>query len=541
MTIHAPLARLFAAALVLVSTAGFAEAARPNIVIIMADDMGYSDIGCYGSEIETPNIDRLASNGLRFSQFYNTAKCHSSRVSLLSGLYCHQAGNSKLSHAVTIPEVLRGAGYFTAMTGKWHLGKEPTDRGFQRFFGHLSGATNFFVGDDSFRLNGKPWSDFDEDFYTTDANTDYAIRFVDEALEERKPFFLYVAHNAPHYPLQAPKKDVEKYAGRYQRGWDKLRQSRYRRQVEMGLIDAKHALSPRPDYIPAWTKLTADERKWEASRMAVFAAMVDRVDQNVGRLIAHLEKKGVLDDTLILLFSDNGACPFDRTRGKDRKPWDPKSFWCYDVGWAHAGNTPFRWYKQNQHEGGISSPMVAHWPKGLEAKRGSITDQPGHLIDIMATCLDVGAAKYPSTFDGRTVAPLQGKSLTPILRGEKRDGHDWLYFQYSNNRAIRRGDWKLVSARGGKWELYNLAKDRTELNDLATEKPDLTAELRALWHHAAKTVDRAPDRARRPVSQKTTTFPASAMTQREAGPKRTAPAAGNKKQRKRKKREKQGE
>jgi arylsulfatase len=260
--------------------------------------------------------------------------------------------------------------------------------------------------------------------------------------------------------------------------------------------------------------------------------MVDRVDQNMGRLVAHLEKKGVLDDTLILLFADNGSCPFERTRGRQYKPWDPKSYWCYDVGWAHAGNTPFRWYKQNQHEGGISSPMIAHWPKGLEAKRGSITDQQGHLIDIMATCIDVSGAEYPATFEGRTITPLQGKPLTPILRGEKRDGHDWLYFLHSNNRAIRRGDWKLVSARGGKWELYNIAKDRTELNDLAAEKPDLTAELRALWHHAAKTVDRAPERARGAVSETAKTFPASAMTQREAGPKRQATAAGKKKGRK---------
>ena len=489
------------------------------------------DLGCYGSEIETPNLDRLAENGLRFSQFYNTAKCHSSRVCLLSGLYCYQAGNSALSKAVTFAEVLRDAGYFTAMAGKWHLQKEPTDRGFRRYWGHLSGATNFFTGDKSFRLNGEKWSDFDEGFYTTDANVDYAIRFIDEALKDGKPFLQYVAFNAPHYPLQAKKKDVMKYDGRYDAGWDAIRKKRYQKQLDMGLIDPKFKLAPRPDYIPQWSKLTKDEKQWDADRMEVFAAMVDSVDQNMGRLIAHLKDKGVFDNTLILFCSDNGACPFERTRGKEYKPWDPKSYWCYDPGWAHVGNTPFRWYKQNQHEGGISSPLIAHWPKGMKAKTGSITHQPGHLIDIMATCIDVAGAKYPKTYAGRGITPLQGKSLLPILQGSEREGHEWLYFQFSNNRAIRKGDWKLASARGGPWELFNMAEDRTEMNDLAQQKPQLVKELKSLWHHAAETVDQAPTRARSAVSDKHQTFPAGSITQRAAGPKGDKP----KKKKKRKK------
>jgi arylsulfatase len=500
----------------------------------MVDDLGFSDFGCYGSEIATPHIDGLAQQGLRFSQFYNTAKCHSSRVSLLSGLYCNQAGNAKLDRAVTIGEVLQQAGYFTAMVGKWHLNNEPTNRGFMRYWGHLSGATNFFTGDNTFRLNGKPWSDFDKDFYTTDANVDYAIRFIDEALEARQPFFQYVAFNAPHYPLQAPKEDVMKYKGRYDEGWDALRAARYKRQVEMGLIDQSFKLSDRPGYIPSWNKLTDDEKAWESSRMSVFAAMVDRVDQNMGRLIQHLKDKQVFDNTLIMICSDNGACPFERTRGKDLDPWDPDSYWCYDVGWAHAGNTPFRWYKQNQHEGGISSPMIAHWPNGLKAKKGSITHQPGHLIDFMATCVDVGKAKYPEQHAGRKIAPLQGKSLLPILQGEQRSGHDYLYFQFSNNRAIRKGDWKLVSARGGRWELYNLAVDRSELNDLAAKNPKLTNELKALWNKVAEDVDRLRPNARKEVGKGLQTFPANSMTTRKAGPKpnRTAPnkKRGKKKQ-----------
>ena len=486
---------------------------RPNILIVMVDDLGFSDLGCYGSEIETPNIDDLAANGLRFSQFYNTAKCHSSRISLLTGLYCFQAGDAKMDRAVTIAELLNNAGYFTVMSGKWHLNKEPTDRGFMRYFGHLSGATNFFTGDATFRLNGQPWSDFNEGFYTTDATTDYAIEFIDEAIASGKPFFAYHAHNAPHYPLQAPKVDVMKYRGRYRIGWDKLRMQRYDRQLKMGLIDAK--LSPRPKRIPAWNELTSEEQDWEDFRMAAFAGMVDRVDQNMGRLIQHLKDKGVWENTLVLFCSDNGGCPFERTRGKELKPWDPNSYWTYDVGWANASNTPFRWYKQNQHEGGIASPLIVHWPSGLTAKKGSITHQSGHLIDFMATCLDVAQAEYPSNFAGRDIEPLQGKSLLPIFQGKDRPGHDALYFQFSNNRAIRVGDWKLVSARGGRWELYNLNQDRPELDDLASQRPEMAAKLKARWHAMAQNVDHAPNRVRKPVSAKLQEFPLKLMTPRK--------------------------
>jgi arylsulfatase A-like enzyme len=499
------------------STASAAE--RPNILLMMVDDLGFSDFGCYGSEIETPNVDKLAKGGVRLSQFYNTAKCHSSRICLLTGKYTFQAGNNAMNKALTVAEVMQQAGYFTAMAGKWHLDNQPTDRGFMRYWGHLSGATNFFTGDETFRLNGEKWDNFDDDFYTTDANVDYAIRFIDEALQTDKPFFQYIAFNAPHYPLQAKKEDVEKYKGRYSIGWDELRRRRYEKQVKLGLIDQQHQLSARPDYIPAWEQLTDDERQWEEDRMEVFAAMVDCVDQNIGRVVDHLKQKNAFDNTLILLCSDNGACPFERTRGKELKPWDPKSYWCYDVGWAHAGNTPFRWYKQNQHEGGISSPLIAHWPHELTAKHGSISHQPGHLIDLLATCMDAADAKYPAKYDGQKTTPIQGKSLLPILKGKQRNGHDWLYFQFSNNRAIRRGDWKAVSARGGKWELYNLAEDRTESHDLASDKADLVTELSQLWHEVAENVDQAPKNHRKPATNKVQSFPTSSMTERAAGPK----------------------
>jgi arylsulfatase A-like enzyme len=492
-----------------------AEPPRPNMIVVMLDDLGFADLGCYGAEIETPHIDRLARQGLRFSQFYNTAKCESSRVCLLSGLYTYQAGYRALDRAVTFAEMLREAGYFTAMSGKWHLESEPTERGFQHYFGHLSGATNFFTGDDTFRLDDQAWSEFDEDFYTTDAFTDYAIRYVDQAVDRQQPFFVYIAHNAPHYPLQAPEADVMKYRGRYRIGWDQLRQDRYQRQVAMGMIDARWPLSPRPDNLPAWDSLDEQQQDWEDFRMAAYAAMVDRVDQNMGRLVQHLADRGLLENTLILLFSDNGACPFERTRGDQYMPWDPRSYWTYDVGWAHAGNTPFRWYKQNQHEGGIASPLIAHWPQGLRTQPGAITHQPAHLIDILPTLMELSGAEYPEEFAGRAITPVQGRSLAPIFQGEQRIGHEWLYFQFSDNRALRRGDWKIVSARGGPWELYDLAADRTELNDLADQHPDKVQELAQQWHHVAAEIDQMRPRQRKPVAGRDTpTFPARLMTER---------------------------
>ena len=492
---------------------------RPNIVLMMVDDLGFSDFGCYGGEIDTPHIDALAAGGLRLSQFYNTAKCHSSRICLLTGKYPFQAGNNAMDRAVTVAEVLQANGYFTAMAGKWHLNQQPTDRGFQRYWGHLSGSTNFFRGDNTFRLNGEQWDEFDDDFYTTDANVDFAIRFIDEGLRTGQPFFQYIAFNAPHYPLQARQRDVVKYAGRYADGWDSIRVQRYRRQVKMGLIRPECALSARPDYIPAWEELTTAEREWESRRMEVFATMVDSVDQNIGRLVDHLKRKGVFENTLIMLCSDNGGCPFERTRGQQRDPWDPESYWCYDVGWAHASNTPFRWYKQNQHEGGISSPMIVHWPARLSAAAGSISHQPGHLIDLLPTCLDVAAATYPTDWQGKTIAPVQGRSLLPLMLGETREPHDFLYFQFSDNRAIRQGDWKAVSARGGAWELYDLSIDRTELDNLALKKPDQLQTLVQLWHQVAADIDGAPEKLRRPAKDSLQSFPPAQMTRRAAGPK----------------------
>ena len=487
-----------------------AAADRPNIVIMMVDDLGYSDFGCYGSEIETPHIDALAENGLRFRNFYNTAKCHSSRVSLLTGLWSDQAEDRGLTRGVTIAQVLEKAGYATLMTGKWHLDDEPTDHGFQRYFGHLSGCTNFFNGDDtrelrgekSFRLDGEPWNDFDDDFYTTNAFIDWAKVFISDSLEEDadKPFFLYVAHNAPHYPLQVIEEDFRKYENRYDAGWDSIRQDRYRRQLESGLIPDKWVLAPRPINVPPWDELDDEEKDWETRRMAAFAGMVDRVDQSTGELVEFLKEKGEYENTVILICSDNGACPFDRTSGEQFEPWDPRSYWCYDVGWSHVGNTPFRLHKQNQHEGGISSPLIAHWPAGMTTERGSVTDEVSHLVDFMATAVELAGTEYPDEWPDTPLEPLQGKSLVPTFKGEDREPHDYLFFRFSENRALRSGDWKIVNHRGSRWELYDLAADGTELHDLADRRPDLVEELAEIWRRTAEDLGYLPEERRRPVS-----------------------------------------
>ena len=376
-----PILGAFLLILAMIPNAG--SATQPNIVVIMVDDMGYSDLGCYGSEIETPRLDALASQGLRFSQFYNTAKCHSSRVSLLTGQYCIAAGDTGMSHAVTSAEVLRKAGYFTAMTGKWHLQKEPTDFGFDRYFGHLSGACNFFKGDKTFRLNGQPWQVPDSGFYTTVADVDYALKFLAEARAAKRPWYLYIAFNAPHAPLHALPEDYAKYKGRYDAGWDVVRAARAVRQKELGLLPKSLRPSPRPKHIPAWKDMERWRQKYEANKM------IDRVDQEVGRLIDDLNAHDEFNNTLILFVSDNGACPYDRRRPLlDVEPTNGDISLGDSTGWAWARNTPFRYYKQNQFEGGISTPAIVHWPAGLKTQRGSITHQPAHLIDVLPTLVE---------------------------------------------------------------------------------------------------------------------------------------------------------
>jgi len=477
-----------------------ASDARPNVLVIMADDLGFSDLGCYGSEIETPNLDRLARNGLRFSQFYNTAKCHSSRISLLTGRYAFQAGNTDLSQATTSAEVLQQAGYHTMMVGKWHLKKEPTDFGFQRYFGHLSGACNFYRGDKTFRLNGEPWTVPTEGFYTTVAKVDFALKFLDEARSTEKPWYLYVAFNAPHAPLQPLKEDYEKYLGRYDRGWDVIRDARMAKQRQLGLFGQDVKPSPRPDHIPAWKDLSAKRRQWETKRMTALAGMIDRVDQELGRLFRDLKKNGEMDNTLILFVSDNGACPYDRRSPRmDAMPYEPDVTWSDSTGWAWARNAPFRYYKQNQFEGGICTPAVVHWPNGLKHKKGAITHKPAHLIDVLPTLAKLAKTELPKEWPGRELHPVSGILLVGLLQGNEFKERPPIHFLFADDRALRSGDYKLVSFRRQPWELYNLAEDRSELNNLAATRPNLTKALSVAWHEMTDSVLGAPAKANIPV------------------------------------------
>ncbi len=538
---HFPLTVILSIVLASLSSAGplpgafhGAEATKPNILVVLADDMGFSDLGCYGSEIETPNLDKLAAGGVRFTQFYNTAKCHSSRVSLLSGRYPYQAGNTSLKRAISLPEVLDKAGYFTAMTGKWHLQEEPTDFGFQRYFGHLSGACNYYKGDDTFRLNGQPWKVPAQGFYTTIADVDFGLKFITEAREAKKPWCLYVAFNAPHNPLQPLEQDYEKYLGRYDVGWDVLRANRVKKQKQLGLFDAKFEPCPRPDHVLAWDKLTPEQRSWESRRMAAYAALVDRLDQEVGRLLSNVRAAGELDNTFILFVSDNGANPYEtRIVGKDQKPSDPTTRWCVGTGWAWMCNTPFRLYKQNQFEGGIATPAIVHWPAGLKTKAGSFTDVQAHLMDVLPTVAEVSGATIPTIWPGRDVAPLGGVSLVPALKGKTLPERP-LYFLYDTDRGLREGDWKLVSFQSNPWELYNLADDRTELHNLAAQRPELRDRLAKLWFQMAEKVDTAPAARRTPILENAkpavhenwTNFdPQKAKTPKKAGAKKSAAAA----------------
>ncbi len=486
----------------LVALSPLVAAERPNVLIVLTDDLGYSDIGCYGSEIETPTLDRLASNGLRFSQFYNTAKCHSSRVSLLSGRWCRQAGDESLANAVILPEVLRPAGYFTAMSGKWHLSKQPTDFGFDRYFGHLSGATHYFKGDNTFRLNGEPWKVPSAGFYTTTANVDYALKFLAEARQEKKPWFLYLAFNAPHAPIQPLKQDYEKYRDRYIPGWDEIRQQRIAKQRKLGLLSDGTEPAPRPDHIPAWNSLTPAQRDWESRRMAGYAGLIDRVDQELARIVADLGKAGELENTLILFFSDNGACPYDRAnRGMNLQPYDPDSHWTDSTGWAWARNSPFRFYKQNQFEGGVATPAIAHWPAGLKTKPGSINATPAHLVDVLPTIAEVTGVEIPRTYPGREPSPLAGISIAPLLAGKDLGKRPPIHFLFGSDRGLRDGDWKLVSFRSGPWELYDIAKDRTELHNLAAEHPEQVERMSAEWHRMTRDVIKASPAEQRPVAK----------------------------------------
>ncbi len=487
---------------------------KPNIVLIMVDDMGWSDLGCYGSEIRTPNLDSLAAQGTRFTQFYNTARCCPSRAALLTGLYPHQAGVGHMikdlghpayqgflnDRCVTIAEALRQGGYVTCMSGKWHVGEAaahwPVRRGFDRYFGLISGACNYWRldGGRQMAIDEKPWTPPDDgSFYMTDAIGDRAVGFIDDHRRSARrddPMFLYVAYTAPHWPLHARPRDIERYRDVYGIGWDALRERRHKRQLETGLVDPGWKLSPRHPRAPAWDGLSPKRKEAEAMKMAVYAAQVDAMDQSVGRVLDALRRTGMEDNTLVLFLSDNGGCAEEVDRGKPGVPPGPAdSFMSYGLPWANASNTPLRLFKQYVHEGGISTPLIARGP-GIAA--GRLSAKVGHVIDLMPTCLDAAGVAYPRTFDGRDITPAEGKSLLPALQGRSRPGHELIGWEHQGHRAIRKGDLKLVAAHGEPWELYDLRADRTETRNLAPDKPQLVQTLSADYDAWARRCDVQP-------------------------------------------------
>lgn len=494
-------------------------AERPNVVVVLVDDLGFSDIGPYGGEVPTPNLDKLAARGVRFTQAYNAARCSPTRASLLTGLYPHQAGmgwldnrveaDSKgihgrlLPRAVTIAEVLRDAGYFTAMTGKWHLGQQhgctPWNRGFQRSLNSRYGEVYFpkeadRPGTESLYLNGrevpKNSPEFGENWYSTDLFTDWGLKFIDEARAEKKPFFLYIAQGAVHFPLRAPAETIAKYKGQYLKGWDTLRDQRYAKQISLGLIDPRWSLAPRPSDVPDWESRAADRQKRFDEIMAVYAAMIERIDIAMGTLVDGLERRGVLDNTLILFLSDNGGNaeggPPGITQGQG-PIGGPQSSVKLGMNWATLANTPFRRYKHFTHEGGISTPLIAHWPSGIpEGRRGALEKQPVHLIDVMATAVDLAAATYPREFVGRAIEPMQGVSLRPALEGKPLARKGPIFWEHEGNKAVRDGKWKLVLRHRQPWQLFDMEADRTELHDLIKQEPDRAAKLETAWNDWAR-------------------------------------------------------
>jgi len=525
-------------------TSRAAEAPRPNILIILGDDMGYSDLGCYGGEISTPNLDALASKGLRFTQFYNAARCCPTRASLLTGLYPHQAGIGHMvedrgkdgyrgvlnRQSVTIPEVLKTAGYRTYMGGKWHVtpfmnpqgdkATWPLGRGFEKFYGTLTGAGSYYDPMTLCRQNTQITVANDssyrpDSYYYTDALSDNAVSFLRQHQTEspEKPFFLYLAYTAAHWPMHAPESAIAKYRGKFDSGYAPVREARLARMKQMGLVPPETTLSPGSD---DWASVP--DKVWEARCKEVYAAMVETMDAGIGRIVAQLQAAGQFENTLILFLQDNGGCaentgrldnaadpgnlkplrpdqlqtkssPPMQTRdgrwvktGPSVLPGPADTYIAYGRGWANVSNTPFREYKHWTHEGGISTPLIAHWPKGIKGDRaGQLDRQPGHLIDLMATCVDLSGATYPTEFNGQTIKPREGVSLRPAFEGQPLARTQPLFWEHESNRAVREGDWKLVAKEGQPWELYNIANDRIESHNLAAAEPSRTSDLAAKW------------------------------------------------------------
>jgi arylsulfatase A-like enzyme len=484
-----------------------AAPSQPNIIVVMADDMGFSDLGCYGSEIETPHIDALASGGLRFSQFYNAGRCCPTRAALLTGLYQHQAGIGAMvspsgsgaylgrlnDHCVTLAEALRRAGYMTAMSGKWHVGSArehwPDRRGFDRFYGTPEGGGHHYgmLPDRTLVSDGKA-IDVPQGWYSTTAFTDHAIRYIDEATAADKPLFLYVAYTAPHWPLQAPDETIAEFHDRYRDGWREIRVARLKRQIELGLFANGTELSPHDAKMPKWSTVDQEEM---SLRMATHAAMVHLIDAGLGRITDRLRHHGELNNTLILFLSDNGASAesnatgFTGNRGGDpeARTGTPTSYNSFGISGANLCDTPFRLYKKYAHEGGIATPLIAHWPHGIPQKLwGEWSRELGHVIDFMPTFLEIAGADYPKRRGDRETIPMEGRSLLPALHGGEIGRSSGLFFEHFGNAAIRLGQWKLVRSRGQPWSLYDISNDRTELHDVSKDQPTIAVDLKTKWN-----------------------------------------------------------
>lgn len=509
---------LFLMTVVYLGPANAQKPSRPNIIVVLVDDMGYSDLGCYGSEIATPNIDKLAGQGLRFTNFYNTGRCCPSRASLLTGLYPHQTGlgwmvganqnapgyQGEISNkVVTLGEVLKPAGYSTYMSGKWHVATNtksymdkynwPLQRGFDRFYGILMSNAHYFTPDNlkSGNLNIDPTPDY----YITDALADTASMYINDHVAKKKndPFFLYLAFNAPHWPIHAKKKDMDKYMSTYTIGWDKLREQRFEKQKKLGLFDNSVALTPRGEGIPAWDAVPEKDRALWVKKMATYAGAIDCIDQGVGRLIETLKKDKVYDNTLIVFMSDNGGCPEEVSRldNSYKAFGGPNSFEAVGEYWANASNTPFRMYKAWSHEGGIHTPFIVNWP-GKTNQPGAFVNNPSHLIDLMPTFLEVSGAKYPTIYKGQKIPPYEGRSMVPLFLGKTLSDNRPLFWEHEAKRAVRVKEWKLVADANETapyvepWELYNLNTDPTESVNLAAKYPEKVKELETLWNNWAQ-------------------------------------------------------
>jgi len=474
---------------------------KPNIILILVDDMGWSDIGCYGSEVATPNLDRLASEGIRFTQMHNTSKCVPSRAALQTGIYAQQSGyhdsyKQPLANCVTIGEVLQTAGYKTLWSGKHHGVETPVDRGYDRYYGLREGASNhfnpgpqregeaipaqkrpdrpFFIDHEKHQPYSPP-----KDFYTTDYFTKYALDWLDEYKDEEQPFFLYLAYTAPHDPLMAWPEDIEKYRGKYMEGYHGIRSKRYAKQKQLGLVDDRFILSKETH--DEWNSLSDSLKDVEDLKMAIYSAMVDRVDQKIGEILNKLENQGKLDNTLVLFMSDNGSSAEVVNIPGDGKIGTVGQWTSLGKNWANVSNTPFRYYKNYSFEGGINTPMIAYWPKGIKA-RNMISRFPGHFIDIMPTLVEISGADYPSHFNDQEIVPAQGVSLWPVLQGEALERQKPLFWEWRHGKAVREGGWKLVAyGNDADWELYNIIEDPTETNNLAANYPDQVMKMDQLF------------------------------------------------------------